>query len=296
MAKSSPYYRKKTSYKPPKRKSRTYTKNDYASQWYASPNWRSRTDPLLYGGFSEDTIRRQLCDLLPVPEYGYEGRVQEYGGTRSDSWEGVTRVEGQNGGMVEVEYKGIYGRVLDGEGCCWHHEPWMGWVWCCGLTCWMPKPLLEGREGYRVEYVDEAGCIDGATLQDLGEYCGVKVEDRNLERSGDGETRDVGIEEGDKDVARHTAEHSNCSSIPELSTGLIESEGASLDMDSKAALELSKGETYLRETAEDSNVTEETGGAKIELCGRDDWSCDFCGLECFCWTVDVAIRVKASLR
>ena len=33
--------------------------------------------------------------------------------------------------------------------------------------------------------------------------------------------------------------------------------------------------------------TGEIGGGIPRVCrGRDDWECDFCGVECFCWTVE----------
>ena len=31
-------------------------------------------------------------------------------------------------------------------------------------------------------------------------------------------------------------------------------------------------------------------GYKRECRGRDDWECDFCGMECFCWTVNVKAK------
>ena len=44
-----------------------------------------------------------------------------------------------------------------------------------------------------------------------------------------------------------------------------------------------------REKGEDSvngsTTKKPTEGSKRECRGRDDWECDFCGPECFCWTV-----------
>ena len=37
--------------------------------------------------------------------------------------------------------------------------------------------------------------------------------------------------------------------------------------------------------AEVSTTKKSTEGSKRECRGRDDWECDFCGPECFCWTV-----------
>jgi hypothetical protein len=48
-------------------------------------------------------------------------------------------------------------------------------------------------------------------------------------------------------------------------------------------------ENALRKSEESGNElsTGEVGGGISRACrGRDDWKCDFCGVECFCWTVE----------
>ena len=48
-------------------------------------------------------------------------------------------------------------------------------------------------------------------------------------------------------------------------------------------------EIALRKSEESGNElsTGEVGGGILRACrGRDDWVCDFCGVECFCWTVE----------
>jgi hypothetical protein len=40
-----------------------------------------------------------------------------------------------------------------------------------------------------------------------------------------------------------------------------------------------------KDRIEEVEVKEEMEGGRM-LC-RDEWGCDFCGLECFCWTVGV---------
>jgi hypothetical protein len=234
----------------------------------------------VYDGFSEDTIRRQLCDLVVEPE--------SYGGGLYGEGEGH-EVQGLDD-MIVLDQ-----RVLDRDGCCWHHDPWMGWVWCCGLTCWLPKPDCD--------VVNDAAYADRLSTHGFwGQQEDGVREDRDAECLMDGKpphspTAEMGKENDEnQDFDEKSSEHSNLSGMPELLLGEAEEEGVSSDSDTKTVSVHTDGPNLSSESADGLKVTEEIGALKIELRGRDDWPCDFCGLECFCWTVDIMMAMKTSLR
>jgi len=63
--------------------------------------------------------------------------------------------------------------------------------------------------------------------------------------------------------------------------------------------EEAKGKDRREEGVDGVNSTttkKSTEGSERECRGRDDWDCDFCGLECFCWTVKEEKRLADYIQ
>ena len=59
------------------------------------------------------------------------------------------------------------------------------------------------------------------------------------------------------------------------------SEGVGREEEAKGKDKRDEGEDGVNNTTKKKPIE----GYKRECRGRDDWECDFCGPECFCWTV-----------
>jgi hypothetical protein len=100
--------------------------------------------------------------------------------------------------------------------------------------------------------------------------------------------------ERQRDVVVPATEHLNAEK--EVQVGEPQHAGCTLSLDRDGEANLAATKDGYASTEEMNYTSEEKEGLSVEakscLVWRDEWECDFCGPECFCWTVDT----KAAIR
>ncbi|KAH7088057.1 hypothetical protein FB567DRAFT_330530 [Paraphoma chrysanthemicola] len=259
MTKAAPYWRRKPARKHPTRKTRS--RDGFGHDAYASANWRN-------SHFWQDG-GSAFGDEFGVG-FSEESIARQLGYMDVGAW----RDQGRSGAKARYSYADQRRRfaTVDREGCCWHTCAWSGWVWCCGGSC-----CVGGTVGvWSGEHGGGGGDDDGG------------VDARGDVADGVAGQRDEGAHESSLEVQKSD----ELGGVPALerneSMSTIESV-MSFEEPSDVSGVADMGKSSMVETSCSIYAEETRRGT-----WRDEWECDFCGQECFCWTVDSKIGLDTN--
>jgi hypothetical protein len=264
-------------------------------------------------GFSEDSIQRQLGYMIPVPlspaSQVYNEDIRQTGdaqyGMHGDGDEGATRGwwymyshPGMCGDVgvwvhgyayVDVDHSYQSNRDGDGGGYNNHNDyPQMGRL--------SSPPLCTYREGYHdpilKDQTEDWWRLFGHDIPVQFILQSAKGPEPATGHSGEEGMSNVGLQyrydestdgkrKDEWNVAAYfapyrTPEMEACSTVKRASVGVYGYGNGK------------NGEEGSENDVQSTVTGEPIDGFDLRYRGRDDWDCDFCGLECFCWTVEAS--------
>ncbi|KAH7077520.1 hypothetical protein BKA63DRAFT_508434 [Paraphoma chrysanthemicola] len=259
MTTSAPYWRRKSSRKHPARKTRL--RDELGHDAFASGNWRNRHFWQDGGSALGDEFGVGFSEESIARQLGYINV-------------GARRDEGRSGAKARYGLADQRRRLatVDREGCCWHTCAWSGWVWCCGGRCCVGATIGVGTAEQRSVGGDDDGHVDARDdVADgvLGQWdedaykSSLKVQD--LDESGI-------VPAPERNESMSTIETGKLLEEPSDVSGMVE-----------------VGRSFMAETRCSVSLEETKRGM-----WRDEWDCDFCGQECFCWTVNANLSLDET--